>query len=124
MRKLTPLFPLLALVALLTSCADEESVLVEPQTFSLIASTGSISGDVLGSDGLDICGPFPDGWTLRVDVIDPVNATSETPRAGQQFLTCPNNAFSIGVPSGTYVLRVQLPRATTGNLHSAMRKKL
>jgi len=110
MRKLTHLFPLLALVALLTSCGDEESGLVEPQTFSLTASSGSISGDVLGPDGSDICGSFPDGWTLRVDVIDPVNATSESPLAGEQFLACPNNAFSIDVPSGTYVLRVQLPR--------------
>lgn len=110
MRKLTLFFPLLALVALLTSCADEESVLVEPQTFSLIASTGSIAGDVLGPGGSSICGSIPAGSTVRVDVIDPVNATPEDPRAGHQWLTCPAYSFSIGVPSGTYVLRVQLPR--------------
>ena len=100
----------LLLVALLAGCADEQVLPVAPPTFSEVASTGTISGHVLGPDGSTICDFIPDGSMVRVDVIDPVNATPENPRAGHQWLTCDVNSFFIGVPSGTYVLRVQLPR--------------
>ena len=109
MRKLTLFFPLFALVALLAGCSDEQVLPVAPPTYSEVASTGTISGHVLGPDGSTICDFIPGGSMVRVDVIDPVNATPENPRAGHQWLTCAVNSFSIGVPSGTYVLRVQLP---------------
>lgn len=110
MSKLAIRILVLPLFALFAGCADEQPLQIESPTFTEVTSTGTVSGQVLGPGGATICDFVSSGATLRVDVIDPVNATSEAPLAGNQFLTCPVNTFSIGVPSGTYVLRVQLPR--------------
>ena len=100
--------PALLVALALASCTDERRPPLVP-TAAVNGATHTVSGNVLGPDGTSICDVLWGGAPVLVRVIDPVNATSGTPFAGSQDLTCPADAYAIDVVPGTYRLRVQLP---------------
>lgn len=94
---------------LVAACTGRDNTPVAPPSFDATSSTPTISGRILGPDGTSICNSLPAAALVRLRVIDPVNATLDTPFAGAQNLTCPVSAYAIPVAPGTYVIRVQIP---------------
>lgn len=100
--------PAMALtLALILACTDGSRTGSLAPRGDLVDGGGTISGQLLGPDGTNLCNFIPDGSGLVVRVLNPPPAAPSF--AGSQFLGCPDNAFSIPVAAGTYLMRVTLP---------------
>lgn len=94
-------------VLLVAACAGREDTSPVAPSFDVASTTHTISGQVLGPDGMSICNTLPGDVT--VDVIDPVSGffTSQ----GGLCTAATGNGYSILVPAGTYRVRARGPFA-------------
>jgi hypothetical protein len=102
-----PLAISLLLAALVMACGRDKTTLLDPPSLAS-NKPHTISGNVLGPDGRNICRSIGAG-TMVVQLLNPDFGVSPDPFLGQQNITCPRNAYSLPMNAGTAHLRVTLP---------------